>query len=69
LCFRLWRIYLSYSNESGYPSDHSWKVGEVYDMFEYNTEYDLIPEHKHHLAFESSPLTGTFLFEEFLKGL
>jgi len=57
-----------YSNEDkGWGN--SYKVGEVYDAFDFEGEYDVIPEHKHHLAFKESPLTGTFLFEEFLKTL
>ena len=46
--------------------DNSYKIGEI-EEFEYPSEYDVIPEHKHVLVLEESPLKGTYLYEEFLK--
>jgi len=49
-----------------YEGDKAYRVGEI-EEFNYASEYDVIPEHKHHLVLDESPLKGTFLFEEFLK--
>jgi len=48
--------------------DNSYKVGEI-EEFDFPSEYDVIPEHKHNLVLSESPLKGTYLYEEFLKSL
>jgi len=58
-----------YSNEEGYVGDHSWVVGEVYDMFEYESDYDEVINDKKEMVLKDSPLYGDFLFDFFLKHL